>query len=420
METGATVIKSICFAVIATVFLLISLSSTAWSLNSIKIRSEDIRPNIYLKVTSNRVVTNKGQTFIPEGISIYGGLEDPNYMANIPNVNAQIEAAAKYWHTNTIRLQVAESNLFSNITPGRNYNVQFLNELKREVNLARQLNQVVVINDQTEFTSNFPSPTAATVKFWQVMSNVYGNDPYIIFDLFNEPRLDGYNSYNHLQTIHPVINLFETRRSHHAHHVHIRLMSKNLIWDTWKYGGKISGVSYVGMQTLVNKIRGWGVNNIIWVESPFWGQKLPPANSYLISGSNIVYSYHHINLNNPTSWQTIGKFAGLHAVVDGEWSQYQSPWAECYSRAPFTTSKYLQYLKSINVGMIAWSLQSGSLIKGNQHIIPSNTNSSIDPKKPVRLRTPSKFWHHYRCNSLFGHGAGQLIKQYFKQNSVKI
>ena len=121
-------------------------------------QANSLSPTNYFKVIKNQVFTPGGKIYIPEGISIYGGLEDTDYMENTANLDAQIKAAAIYWHTNTVRLQVAESNLFQDPTKGQQYNQQFLDELIREVNLARQYHQAVVINDQTEFTNNTPLP----------------------------------------------------------------------------------------------------------------------------------------------------------------------------------------------------------------------------------------------------------------------
>ncbi len=373
----------------------------------------------YFKVTGNRVIAPDGSTYIPEGISIYGGLEDTDYLENTANIDAQIKAAALYWHSNTIRLQVAESNLFLNPTKSSGYNQVFLRELIREVSLARQLNLVVVINDQTEFTNNTPLPTAMTLKFWRVMSSVFGNNPYVIFDLFNEPRLENFQAVNR-----PGYNnrlariLFNKRIINRFMPAHKPVNKLNLkkIWTTWKYGGIVNKTRYIGMQTLVNKLRSSGNRNLIWVEGPFWGQSLP-SGKYLLTGSNLVYSYHHINLNHARDWQFIGTLAANHAVVDGEWAQYQAPWQECYAKAPSSTPQYLNYLHNHGVGLIAWSLQAGSLLKGNPNVIPNNNNSPNDPKTANQLSSPSRFDPNYRCNTDFGHGAGALLKNYFLINS---
>jgi hypothetical protein len=186
----------------------------------------------------------------------------------------------------------------------------------------------------------------------------------------------------------------------------------------WKNGGKVNGTTYVGMQTLVNQIRGYGVNNLIWVEGPNQARELPSSN-YLIKGGNIIYSFHHPNLNNPSSWNTIGTLSNIVPVVDGEWAQYQSPWAECYSRAYTNVPIYLNYLQKHNIGIIAWSLQAGSLLQDSNHAIPSNLNTPNSPKNAGNLKSPSKLFPSYDCGYEFGQGVGQLLQIYFSQNSFR-
>ncbi len=377
---------------------------------------------ITLTVKGNQVITPSGKPYIPEGISIYGGLEESTYAINLNNIDAQIKAAATYWHANTIRLQVAESNLFSGLKSGETYNVSFMNELIREVTLSRRLNMAVVINDQTEFTNNTPNPTAMTARFWKIVGNEFANRPYIIFDLFNEPRL--LNATNSSQTtyndrlIRVLLNAKIKRHARSVNRPHL-IMKLSQIWSVWKYGGTVGGVKYLGMQTLINQIRSHKINNLIWAEGPFWGQRLPYG-KYLLAGNNIEYSFHHINLNRISAWKFIGQLAASRPVVDGEWSQYQSPWQECYRSAPVNVPKYLNYLKQHNVGVIAWSLQAGSLLKGDPRIIPANNNSANDRQFAYQLRTPSRFSQHYACNDQFGQGAGQLILNYFSLNSHSV
>lgn len=396
---------------------LVAVVSITTPIEAFALRSSSVLGSF--RVVGSQVLKPDGTPYIPKGISIYGGLEDSDYAENLPNIDAQIKASALYWHTNTIRLQVAESNLLSGLKKGQPYNLKFMNELKREVDLARSLNQAVVINDQTEFTNNTSAPTAMTVKFWQIMSETFGNQPYIIFDLFNEPRLDSQTVRQSSFQSQLIRRLLVKRIARSAHKRHPQRSVNNTIWHVWKYGGTVNGTKYVGMQTLVNQIRARGVDNLIWVEGLFWGQSLPP-NAYLLSGSNIEYAYHHINLNHESDWSFIGRFASRRPVVDGEWSQYQSPWQECYAKAPKTVPQYLAYLKAHGIGLIAWSLQAGSLLKGNPHIIPANNNSPADPKSVVRLQTPSRFIGKYRCNNQFGQGAGELIKHYFSQNNIPL
>jgi len=372
--------------------------------------------NVQLRVVGNHVLTANGKIYIPEGISVYGGLEDPNYTDNLANDNAQIIAAAKYWHANTIRLQVAESNLFTIHTQGKSYNNEFLQTLIKEVNLAHSLDMAVVINDQTEFTSRIPGPTIETSKFWKIMSQTFKNQPLVIFDLFNEPSYGKVINSNKQPTGFTIYKIFgvagKTVKQQHKSQI-----SSTKIWNIWKNGGQLNGISYLGMQTLANQIRGYGVNNILWIEGPNQARELPNK-SQLVQGSNIVYSIHHPNLNNPASWNAIGNLSSIVPVVDGEWAQYASTRPECYLRAYTNTPLFLNYLYQHNVGVIAWSLQANSLLQGNRLSVPTNTNILNDPINAAALRKPNKLLPSYSCSNRYGQGVGQLIQSYFEQNSV--
>ncbi len=375
-----------------------------------------------LRVVGNQVLLANGQEYIPEGISVYGGLEDSDYSRYTANDRAQMIAASRYWHANTIRLQVAESNLFSGLKRGEAYNKEFLQHVVAQVAFARKLGMAVVINDQTEFTSKIPDPTAVTSRFWKVMSRTFGNQPFVIFDIFNEPKAPHAVAKPRHSGI--IFNRFLIHISKRHVYRKNRKSSKNQLtsaqmWRLWEYGGKVYGVRYLGMQTLVDQIRNRGVNNLIWIEGPREARELP-ANSRLIKGSNIVYSIHHPNLNSPGSWNQLGKLSDVHPVVDGEWSQYQSPWAECYSKAYTNAPLYLGYLLKHHIGLIAWSLQAGSLVRGNHLTIPSNVNKARDPRRAVKLRKPSRLLPSYKCSHTFGQGAGQLIQAYFAKNSKPI
>lgn len=369
-----------------------------------------------LRAVGNKVLTANGQQYIPEGISIYGGLEAPDYDANTTNNLAQIQASFQYWHANTVRLQVAESNLFSQLKKGQTYNPRFMAALSQQVNYAQSLGMAVVINDQTEFTSNSPSPTTRTSRFWRVVATHFKSSPYVIFDIFNEPRLTSSSNINRLASDTSPSPVVSARLI--AYHEPAVPMNQKQAWKVWRNGGSVNGTVYVGMQTLVNQIRDTGASNLIWVEGTYGARRLPPK-EYLLYGSNLVYAIHHPNLNNPRSWHTIGRLAAVRPVVEGEWAQYESSWAECYSHAYTNAPKYLSYLHAHNIGIIAWSLQANSLLQGKSSTgQPHNLNPSSAPKLASELATPNELTPSYACGNRHGQGVGQLLQNYFARNST--
>lgn len=369
-----------------------------------------------LHTNGNKMLLSSGQTYIPEGISVYGGLESHRFNRNNANIYAQIQAAATYWHANTIRLQVAESNLFSHLKHGQTYNQSFLSALNHQVTYAHSFGMAVVINDQTEFTNNTPNPTRETARFWRIIANLYKDKPYVIFDIFNEPRLTSAYTTNRLANNLPLNKTIDDVLL--AHQPRLRQMSSNTVWSIWRDGGDLFGTHYVGMQSLIDQIRLSGAQNLIWVEGSYEARLLPPS-KYLLQGSNIAYSIHHPNLNRINSWKRIGTLASKKPVVEGEWAQYQSTWAECFTGAYKNAPRYIHYLHQHQIGIIAWSLQANSLVRGSSLFKqPSNLNKRGDPTTAVALKAPSRLYPNYACNTDRGEGVGNLLQTYFAKNST--
>lgn len=369
-----------------------------------------------LRTVGNQVVTSSGQSFIPEGISVYGGLEDRNYNRYKAATYAQIQAAATYWHVNTIRLQVAESNLFAGTGARQPFNRRFLDEIDHQVQYAHNLGLAVVINDQTEFTNLTEAPTTQTDNFWNIIAKKYRSQPYVIFDLFNEPRLTTYPYTSELSAgvgYNPVVqSQLET------YHMQPKRIDRGQVWKLWQNGGMLQGTKYVGMQTLVNTVRRQNANNLVWVEGPYGARQLPSTH-YLLQGTGIAYAIHHPNLNNPASWKSIAKLASQKPVVEGEWAQYESTWPECYSRAYLNAPKYINFLHSQGIGIIAWSLQPNSLLQGSEKLgQPTNLETDRSSRLASALATPNKMRPDYACDD-YGEGVGSLLQHYFSQNSTR-
>ena len=72
--------------------------------------------------------------------------------------------------------------------------VEFLAAVRSEVDYARQLGLIVVLNAQSQNDPDADQetmPTHRTIAFWQSFSHYYGKDPSVVFDIFNEPGKAG-------------------------------------------------------------------------------------------------------------------------------------------------------------------------------------------------------------------------------------
>jgi hypothetical protein len=353
-------------------------------------------PRDHLKVVGRRLEDGRGHIIVPEGISVVGGPEQYDYAADTASTMAQLVAAHAAWHVNSQRLQVSEANLISHPTSGYGYNQKFADYLNRMICRILSYHEIPIVNDNTWFTGDRPDPTAVTVKFWQYMSLNYRPWP-VIFDLFNEPRLkwDGKGG---------------------------PLMSDARIWRLWEWGGRVAGVRYVGMQTLVKAIRQrFHAGNVIWVESAYETSHTAQLPGHLLSGRNLMYSFHKLKLNYPAGWRAVAALASRGiALVDGEWASYAAlnrPW-ECYSDAYTEAPAYLAFWKQEGVGVEAWSLQPGALVRSAPGVVVHDGNYTGFTTDPALLKVPNVMSSSFGCDQRsLGQGAGSLVMSYFKRNS---
>jgi hypothetical protein len=80
----------------------------------------------------------------------------------------------------------------------------------------------------------------------------------------------------------------------------------------------------------------------------------------------------------------------------------------------------LSFLGQVPIGVVAWSLQPGALVRGRPGTDTVHDGNDFRfTSNPYDLATPNKLEPGYGCNaSSRGQGAGELIQQFFTQNTV--
>jgi hypothetical protein len=250
-----------------------------------------------------------------------------NYLYYTPSVKNQIRAAARGWNVNAIRLQIVQDKLVG--AAGNKYSLSYMVNIRRIVTFALHHHLNVILNAQTEislgYSANENLPTGATRVFWRWMTRYYGDNPHVVFDLFNEPRFCN--------------------------------------WAMWTRS----------MQSLVNYVRRMGSKNQLWAEGLWWGSTFAGL-PHLLSGQGIVYSFHHPGapwpwqgwvpgyqpgVTGPPLWNAA--FGDLAArgvpMVNGEFVNYIGGYYWPHSTQ--MVSQYMHYLARYHIGMVAWSLQPG-------------------------------------------------------------
>lgn len=367
------------------------------------------------------VADSSARPFISYGLTV-PGLSSPTFATDKNFVTTivtnkdlpKIDAAASAWCANTIRIQVSQFD----VTNGTICHPAFLAQaLDAEVRRGEADGLVVVINDQTE--SDLASrveagPTKATLAFWNCVARhieswpggvAYGHDPRVIFDVFNEPRAD----YCYLGVRPPNLGL-------------------------WRDGGTFTGcgqvkVAYLGMNTVVQYLRTTaGARNLLWVEGPYYADTLAglktATKSYLIGDplNLVVYSIHHPMVSaaapptTATWWTEFGYLvdhpaaSGIAPVVVGEWTNFTAVTANypyCLPNAPVTVPAFLGYLATIGVGLNAYQLSAGTLLKSAGPPWTNTTNYTDAPWKPGYCR----YTKGARPPLL---GAGQAVLTWFR------
>ena len=359
-----------------------------------------------LQMAGTQLQDTDGNVVMPYGISVVSGPETVNWRRSEGAVTAQIVAAHDYWHANTVRLQISEHLLFRYPTKGRTYNVAFAKSVDRLVCRVLKQGQIPVINATTIFTGREPGPSGRTLKFWRFMAQRYGNRFPVIFDLFNEPQ---------------VIRNPRTGK----------FLDSDTVWRVWRDGGSVGGKRWLGMQRLVDEIRGkQHARNVIWAEEPYYATaekaSLELLPKYLLKGPDIAYAFHKPSM----VWDS-RSFTDLRDVaakkvplIDSEWGQFAAddrPWM-CQPESYTTAPRYMQFLRDARIGMLAWSLQPGALIRG---VAGADTvhdgNDWRYTHDPRELRIPNEMQPNYNCTaSARGQGVGRWVMDYLARYSKPV
>ena len=266
-------------------------------------------------VSGNQILAN-GKAFLPYGITVFG-LSYPDWQIRISSDEQQIGATAAVWHGNTVRIQVAPTDLFSS----QPYDQAYLTAIEQEVRTAQSDGLNVILTAQYERSGPIPMPEASTVSFWQLMAPLYAHDPGVWFDLFNEPRLSGGAGDSPQQ------------------------------WNIWQNGGS----GYVGMQSLVNVVRSKAPHNVILAEGLQKAQTLAGLPGHELSGQNVAYAVHPYFIgpgyNSPSAWDANwGNLSATIPVVADEWGEFETTQPSCQPDASDLVETFLSYLASHQLG----------------------------------------------------------------------
>jgi hypothetical protein len=296
-----------------------------------------------LHVKLNQLMDSTSTVFVLRGVSM-PGLEavspTATDLANVAAMNGfTFRVMRQRWNMNAVRLPVSAAVWKRD---GQGY----LDRVAAVVALANSESLVVVLGAQEDAAL----PSATMVDFWKACAGAFAKTPGMIFGLFNEPSarsIPGTNAGAH----------------------------RAADWQVWRNGGALTGgATAVGMQDLVNAIRGTGAQQIIAApgfqdSAGFQGFG---AEAYL-ADANVMYEWHpfyDVALTDTERNANFGFLAETFPMDAGAWGMpFGHATAACtaipqdVSQATDLLFQTLAYFDSRSVSWTVADFAPGSLIQ---------------------------------------------------------
>ena len=294
-----------------------------------------------LSVQGNQLYAN-GSPFVGRGVQLVGLVAPTSYLwgkyiaAGQQFGLPELQAAAAD-HVNLIRFQVSEYGL----DPANpEYSPGYVTSIENGIEMARSLGIYAIVSLQSESAAGLdasadrcPLPDAGALAAWNELASMFGDDPGVMFELYNEPGLGATAAG----------------------------------WSAWLNGGTVAfgsqigdSCTAVGMQQLINQIRADGAGNVIVVPAlggetnlagiPALSDPTNPANPQL------AYGIHYPNLTTGiTAWdKAFGNFSAKAPVIITEWDGAGIT-PGCTPSSPAQSQELLAYLASKRISLVGFA-----------------------------------------------------------------
>jgi endoglucanase len=294
-----------------------------------------------LSVQGNQLYAN-GSPFVGRGVQIVGLVAPTSYLWGkyIPaaqNFGPPELQAAVADHANLIRFQVSEYGLDP---ANAEYSPGYVTSIENGVEMARSLGLYAIVSLQSEppagldaSANRCPLPDAGALSAWNELASMFGDDPGVMFELYNEPGLG----------------------------------TTAAAWSAWLNGGTVvygsqigNSCTAIGMQQLINQIRADGAGNVIVVpalggETNLAGMPAlaDPTNP---SDPQLAYGIHYPNLTTGiTAWdKAFGNFSAKAPVIITEWDGAGIT-GGCTANTPAQDEELLAYLASKRISLVGFA-----------------------------------------------------------------
>ena len=242
--------------------------------------------------------------------------------------------AVTYWGANTVRLPLSEGIWLNGQSSQGCSAAQYQALISSTVNTLTTLKLNVILDLQWSDAGGqslqaggpWAVPDADSVIFWQQVATIYKSYSNVLFELFNEPHPGSWACW---------LSACVTSDTSYSQDCNC---SKSVTFNS------------VGMQALVNAVRGTGATNLVLVAGMDWGYDLSQITKYPIQGTNVVYDTHPYPYveKQPNTWNTaFGTISKTYPVMSAESGQY-----DCGTGY---MSQLLAYFDAHQVSWTAWA-----------------------------------------------------------------
>jgi endoglucanase len=239
---------------------------------------------------------------------LFRGLDRPSleWSCSGDVVETDYQTMAEVWHANAVRLPLNQDCWIEDPN-NKSYDPSYQAVVDEQVQWAKRYKMDIILDLHWSDRGDYAVGTnclnsnsncqqdmadAHSIIFWQQVAAKYKSDPQVIFELYNEPKIGGYN---------PPPGA----------------------WDIWLNGGQSSGFAVHGMQELYTSIRNAGANNLVIIGGLSWSYDLSGVVSHLVTGTNIIYNTHVYNQNPRNEWYAkFGSLAGQYPVIATEFGDH--------------------------------------------------------------------------------------------------
>jgi hypothetical protein len=305
------------------------------------------------RVQGNTVVGLDGKPYLFHGVGRDGmefycpsspGVFDAPHLALMGSPISNGLAGGTYWYGNTVRLPIAESFWLNGFSAQNCTAAQYQATVKAIVDTISALKLNVIIDLQWSDAggqskgggAGWQMPDNDSVRFWQQVAPLYKGYSNVLFELFNEPHPESGNVPNQ--------NIWACWQQGCQ-------VTNDSSYETWCKCTETFSYQAVGMQALVNAVRGAGANNLVMVAGTNWGYDLSQLHQNPISGSNIVYDTHpypYGGKNTTQLWDAdFGYLTSTVPVMSAEFGEY-----DCNSSF---VSQTISYFDQHMMGWTAWA-----------------------------------------------------------------